>query len=185
MPCVTLSADEIKAAPPEVRHWLEQLALRVFDHGTRPDHPSPARLQMEEPRQRGAIAQSVTVETGSAKERNEGVNKLEVAVGNAAIQKLIAERAYELWENQGKPHGCDLIHWHEAEQEITDCVRRSSLVPPGNAAIQKLIAERAYALWENQGKPHGCDLIHWHEGEQEIMDCVRQSLLAPQYAQSA
>ena len=36
---------------------------------------------MEEPRQRGAIAQSVTVETGSAKERNEGVNKIEVAVG--------------------------------------------------------------------------------------------------------
>ena len=138
---------------------------------------------MEKLRQRGAIAQSVTVETGSAEERNGGVNKIEVAAGNAAIQKLIAERAYELWENQGKPHGCDLIHWHEAEQEITDCVRRSSLAPPGNPAIQKLIAERAYELWENQGKPHGCDLIHWHEIEQEILDCVRQSLLA--YAQSA
>ena len=24
--------------------------------------------------------------------------------------------------NQGKPHGCDLINWREAEQEIMDCL---------------------------------------------------------------
>ena len=37
------------------------------------------------------------------------------------MRRLIAERAYELW-NQGKPHGCDLINWREAEQEIMDCL---------------------------------------------------------------
>ena len=30
MPDVTLWADEIKAAPPEVRRWLEQEAIRNF-----------------------------------------------------------------------------------------------------------------------------------------------------------
>ena len=50
------------------------------------------------------------------------MNKKESATGNAAVRKLIAERAYELWENQGKPHGFDLIHWREAEQEIIDCL---------------------------------------------------------------
>ena len=48
------------------------------------------------------------------------------AIGHAAIKRLIAERAYELWENQGRPHGCDLIHWREAEQEIMNCVEKPS-----------------------------------------------------------
>ena len=30
MPGITLSADEIKTAPPEVRHWLEQEITRAF-----------------------------------------------------------------------------------------------------------------------------------------------------------
>lgn len=46
------------------------------------------------------------------------------AAGKAAVQKLIAERAYELWENHGRPHGFDLIHWREAEQEIMGCLER-------------------------------------------------------------
>jgi hypothetical protein len=40
---------------------------------------------------------------------------------NPAKDKLIAERAYEPWENQGRPRGCDLVHWREAEQEIMQC----------------------------------------------------------------
>ena len=35
-----------------------------------------------------------------------------------AIRQLIAVRAYELWESHGRPHGCDLINWQQAEQEI-------------------------------------------------------------------
>ncbi len=44
----------------------------------------------------------------------------------AALKQLIAERAYDIWENQGHPQGCHLIHWHEAEQEIRDCVKQAS-----------------------------------------------------------
>jgi hypothetical protein len=52
---------------------------------------------------------------------------------SAAIHKLIAERAYELWENRGRPRGCDLIHWQEAEQEIMACLESAQMketVPP-------------------------------------------------------
>ena len=131
-----------------------------------------------EERSRDEVGPIRSLKSGLAAKGNVGMNEINPMMRSAAIQKLIAERAYELWENQGRPYGCDLIHWHEAEQEIMGCVRRSSFPPQGNAAIQKLIAERAYELWENQGKPHGCDLIHWHEVEQDIIDCVRRSLLS-------
>lgn len=40
----------------------------------------------------------------------------------AGLRELIAVRAYELWENEGQPHGHDLINWHQAEQDIMSCV---------------------------------------------------------------
>lgn len=36
-----------------------------------------------------------------------------------ALRKRVEERAYALWESEGKPHGCDLDHWCRAEAEIT------------------------------------------------------------------
>jgi hypothetical protein len=39
-----------------------------------------------------------------------------------AVRKLIAVRAYELWESHGRPHGCDLINWQQAEREIMSCI---------------------------------------------------------------
>ncbi len=50
------------------------------------------------------------------------MGKLEEPMKEAAIQHLIAERAYELWENQGYPHGHHLLHWRQAEQEIMSCL---------------------------------------------------------------
>jgi len=32
-------------------------------------------------------------------------------------KERIAERAYQIWEQQGRPHGRDLDHWLQAEQE--------------------------------------------------------------------
>jgi hypothetical protein len=49
-----------------------------------------------------------------------------------AIRELIAVRAYELWENQGRPEGCDLIHWHEAEQEILSSLEQPAEVRAGH-----------------------------------------------------
>jgi hypothetical protein len=42
------------------------------------------------------------------------------------IRKLIAVRAYEIWENHGRPHGYHAHHWREAEQEILSCLQDTS-----------------------------------------------------------
>jgi hypothetical protein len=34
------------------------------------------------------------------------------------LRHLIAVRAYQLWENRGRPNGYDQMDWHAAEQEI-------------------------------------------------------------------
>ena len=31
----------------------------------------------------------------------------------------ISRRAYEIWEREGRPEGCDLKHWLQAEQEMS------------------------------------------------------------------
>ncbi len=49
---------------------------------------------------------------------------------SGAIHKLIAERAYELWENRGRPDGYDLLHWREAEQDIISCLERVAAKKP-------------------------------------------------------
>jgi hypothetical protein len=30
----------------------------------------------------------------------------------------IRERAHQIWEEQGRPEGRDLEHWHEAERQL-------------------------------------------------------------------
>lgn len=39
----------------------------------------------------------------------------------------ISRRAYELWENEGRPEGSDLRHWLQAEQELS--ARKSGRSP--------------------------------------------------------
>lgn len=50
----------------------------------------------------------------------------------AQIRQMIAEWAYRMWENEGKPHGGDVIHWLQAEQDIKSCVEPSK--PSGRGA---------------------------------------------------
>ncbi|HEX7874589.1 MAG TPA: DUF2934 domain-containing protein [Sphingobium sp.] len=33
-------------------------------------------------------------------------------------EKEIRERAHALWEEDGKPHGKDLLHWDQATREV-------------------------------------------------------------------
>ena len=40
--------------------------------------------------------------------------------------KTIAERAYELWEKAGRPHGRDQEYWFQAENEGTKPGRRQA-----------------------------------------------------------
>ena len=42
--------------------------------------------------------------------------------GEAAIR----ERAYAIWEAEGRPHGKDLDHWHRAEAEINAAAARQN-----------------------------------------------------------
>lgn len=35
-----------------------------------------------------------------------------------AIRERVEKRAYAIWESEGKPHGRDVIHWCQAEQEL-------------------------------------------------------------------
>ena len=131
MACFTFSADTIKAAPPNVRCWRQLLS--AFGEGPIANCSTKDSLligrQLEKP-SRDAVRQSHSLESSFAAKGNVGMNEINPATRSAAIQKLIAERAYELWENQGRPRGCDLIHWREAEQEIIDCLARTQVDSP-------------------------------------------------------
>jgi hypothetical protein len=37
---------------------------------------------------------------------------------NGTPADAISRRAYEIWEREGRPEGCDLRHWLQAEQEL-------------------------------------------------------------------
>ena len=133
MACFTFSADTIKAAPPNVRCWLERQLLLAFGEGPIANRSTKDSVligrQLEKP-SRDEVRRSHSLESSFAAKGNVGMNEINPATRSAAIQKLIAERAYELWENQGRPRGCDLIHWREAEQEIIDCLARTQVDSP-------------------------------------------------------
>lgn len=40
-----------------------------------------------------------------------------------ALRQKIEQRAYEIWENEGGPHGRDFDHWLRAEAEILSPLR--------------------------------------------------------------
>jgi Protein of unknown function (DUF2934) len=123
----TLSIEEITAAPPQVRLWLEQKTMWAFARIAIPKMEGSASSMAERSQEVEPADSDMTAPQGHVRGASATV---EPATKDAAIQKLIAERAYELWENQGRPHGCDLIHWHEAEQEIMDCLKRIAVVAP-------------------------------------------------------
>ena len=133
MACFTFSAGAIKAAPPNVRCWLERQLLSAFGEGPIANCSTKDSVligrQLETP-SRDEVRRSHSMESSFAAKGNVGMNEITPATRTAAIQKLIAERAYELWEKQGRPRGCDLIHWREAEQEIMDCLARTQVDSP-------------------------------------------------------
>jgi hypothetical protein len=56
-----------------------------------------------------------------------------LALATETSTLAIARRAYQLWEAEGRPHGCDLQHWLRAEEEIglelAEAIARSSATP--------------------------------------------------------
>lgn len=37
---------------------------------------------------------------------------------NEALHQKIEARAYAIWEQQGRPQGCEVDHWLQAEAEV-------------------------------------------------------------------
>ena len=48
----------------------------------------------------------------------------------------IRQRAYQIWEREGRPHGRDFEHWVQAQVELT-------AEGAGNGATRKVVATRA------------------------------------------
>jgi hypothetical protein len=57
------------------------------------------------------------------------------------LEQQVRERAYFLWEEDGRPEGRSEEHWQ--------------------AALDQHLRERAYLLWQQQGSPEGRADEHW------------------------
>jgi hypothetical protein len=62
---------------------------------------------------RGTTGTAATKSSGRAAPRKSGA-----AQPSDDLQQRIQQRAYELWENEGRPQGREHAHWQQAEREI-------------------------------------------------------------------
>ena len=69
------------------------------------------------------------------------------------LQQEIAALAYEIWDKRGRPEGCALDHWLEAEGQILGTDPNTSHQPGGAVAAQPL----AQAVSGNRRQPHSGD----------------------------
>jgi hypothetical protein len=124
---ITLSADEIEAAPSGVRRWIKQeIACALgLSAGTEPATHTAALSSSDynaEKASEDAGVRTPTVEIRLATPGTVKMGSPNDSTRAEAIRKKIAERAYELWESQGRPQGRDLINWRQAEHEIMSCL---------------------------------------------------------------
>lgn len=56
-----------------------------------------------------------------------------VASSNQAPD-AVSRRAYEIWEREGRPEGCDLKHWLQAERELSVGPAREEKKPASHSA---------------------------------------------------
>ncbi len=47
-----------------------------------------------------------------------GKSKVVATLGGAVPQEKIAARAYQIWQESGRPNGRDQDHWLQAEREL-------------------------------------------------------------------
>lgn len=77
----------------------------------------------------------------------------DLSVSSNVSPDTISRRAYELWEAEGRPEGCDLRHWLQAEQELSGRDVKNNLsgntaqvpAPSGNSDVTPLQGTRAAA----------------------------------------
>jgi hypothetical protein len=61
----------------------------------------------------------------------------------AASQEQIERRAYEIWEQQGRPHGLDKEHWEQAERDLLD--EATTAAPNVEYAAKSLVTAASFA----------------------------------------
>ena len=82
----------------------------------------------------------------------------ESSLSSSVNAETISRRAYELWEKEGRPNGCDLRHWLEAEKECQQQPQSSSseasasTPPPPNTDVRPLQGTRAASAANREPK---------------------------------
>lgn len=64
------------------------------------------------------------------------------------IAAKIRHRAFQIWQEQGQPHGRDQDHWLQAEAEVTEPAAVAAVAeaaPPKKAPAKKAVAPKAAA----------------------------------------
>ncbi len=61
----------------------------------------------------------------------------------SARDDLIRIRAYEIWEDHGRPQGCEEQHWAQAKQEIEEAEREAAAQSPSGTGHQPVRAATA------------------------------------------
>jgi hypothetical protein len=74
----------------------------------------------------------------------------ETSASSNVAPDAVSRRAYELWENEGRPEGCDMRHWLQAEQELaqgrnTTTESERTSIPARNSDVTPLQGTRAGA----------------------------------------
>lgn len=76
----------------------------------------------------------------------------ETSASSNVAPDAISRRAYELWEAEGRPEGCDMRHWLQAEQELgvtrstkNNLAGNTAQVPAPNSDVTPLQGTRAAA----------------------------------------
>ncbi|MCB0322845.1 MAG: DUF2934 domain-containing protein [Bdellovibrionales bacterium] len=108
----TKEADKLRSTQPE----RPSTAMQSVTGGNGRDGNGPATAGAEG----SAIAQHGQSRSASTIKSPSTVGKSPNTVGSGALpaHEAIAQRAFEIWLERGRPHGQDVQHWLEAEQEL-------------------------------------------------------------------
>jgi Protein of unknown function (DUF2934) len=82
----------------------------------------------------------------------------------------VRERAYEIWQREGRPEGNATTIWLQAEAELD---------ASPNGWREHRVRARAYEIWQREGRPEGNAAAHWLQAEAELdasqVDAVREA----------
>src|SRR5258706_14250740 len=70
----------------------------------------------------------------------------EISKMNKLNEAAIRQRAYEIWENSGRPHGRDAEHWHQAAAEVINLEAQVDMKAPVAKAAKKPLRAAAAAV---------------------------------------